>query len=387
MQAVHFGAGNIGRGFIGLLLSQAGYEVCFVTRNKRKISLLQQRHKYRVRIADGTAESIMVDHVTATSIDNINAVVEAIASADLVTTAVGAAVLAQIAGVIAKGIEERIRRKPRPLTIIACENAVGGSTELKKWVYTHLDPSLHQRANRYIAFPNTVVDRIVPSVHQDDLLEVTVEPFYEWVVERSTMVEPVPDIKGVQYVDSLLPYVERKLFTVNTGHSSAAYLGYLKGYTTIQQAMKDPEIRRMVYIVLYETGQLLTQKYHFDAIQHHHYIEKIIHRFRNPNLTDDIVRVARNPIRKLGKFERLVRPMLQAYERGLQTTHLTTVVAAALLYSHNDDVQAVKLQKQIKTFGIEHIITRSTGITQGHPLHEAILHEYKNLSAVVPVRQ
>ena len=379
MKAVHFGAGNIGRGFIGLLLFQSGYEVCFVTRSKKKTSLLQQRNHYQVTLANEAADSVTVDNVTATNIENTGGVAEAVANADLVTTAVGVSALEQIAEAIAKGIEQRIKRGPRFLHVIACENAIGGSTQLKQWVYSYLHPDLRMLADRYIAFPDAAVDRIVPIQHHADLLEVTVEPFYEWVVDRSAVIGAAPEIQGIQYVDSLDPYIERKLFTVNTGHCSAAYYGYLEGYTTIQEVMQNDRLREKIQAVLQETGELLIQKHNFNERQHQNYIRKILRRFSNRNLLDEVVRVARCPIRKLSPNERLVRPTLQAYERGLGISHLISVIAAALLFNHEKDAQVARLQTAIQHQGIHEVITKFLGIPREHPVHEEIAEKYEKL--------
>lgn len=145
---------------------------------------------------------------------------------------------------------------------------------------------------------------------------MVVEPFYEWVVDSSQMIPGYTPIEGVHYVDNLEPYIERKLFTVNTGHCSAAYLGFLRGYETIQQAMADEALTAQVREVLEETGAVLIQKHGFDQAEHSKYIDKILERFRNPALTDEVSRVGRSPLRKLSPNDRLVSPALQAYDRG-----------------------------------------------------------------------
>lgn len=379
MKAVHFGAGNIGRGFIGLLLAQSGYDVCFVTRNKRKISLLQQNHSYKVTLANAAAESCVVNNVTATSIENDSAVREAMAETDLVTTAVGSRVLKHIAPRIAQGIAQRIKKHPRPLNIIACENGASSSTQLKKLVYAQLPEDLHAAADQYIAFPNTVVDRIVPVQQHSDPTSVTVEPFYEWIVDRSAIIGALPALKGVKFVDSLTPYVERKLFSVNTGHCSGAYYGYLEGFSTIQDVMRNPRLNSKVEAVMQETGALLIRKYHFNPEQHQKYIRTILQRFSNPLLTDDVVRVGRCPIRKLSPNERLVKPTVQAYNRGLDTYELTSVIAAALLFTHRDDTQGDELQTAIRQEGIHGVITKFMGIPADHPIQDAIAGDYLRL--------
>ncbi len=235
---------------------------------------------------------------------------------------------------------------------------------------------MRSEADKITAFPDAAVDRIVPIQHHEDPLHVTVEPFYEWVIDRSQMFEGFKLIEGVHYVDNLEPYIERKLFTVNTGHCCAAYLGYVHGYTTIQESMADGEIAAEVRQVLEETGALLVKKYGFDSGEHKAYIDKILDRFRNPYLTDEVVRVGRSPIRKLSPNDRLVRPALQAFELGLSADRLALAMAAALHFDYAEDPEAVELQAAIKEKGLREAIAQYTEIPANHPVHENIVRQY-----------
>lgn len=380
MKAVHFGAGNIGRGFIGLLLSQAGYEVCFVDVNEAFVAQLKERGEYPVTLASEGRETVIVKNVTAlSSVTHAEEVANAIAEADLVTTAVGVSILKHIAGVVAEGISRRVAGSSAPLHVIACENAIGGSAQLKELVYSKLSEEARAKADASVAFPNAAVDRIVPLQQHEDILKVVVEPFYEWVVDSSQMIPGYIPVEGVHYVDNLEPYIERKLFTVNTGHCSAAYLGYLRGYETIQQAMADEGLTSLVREVLEETGAVLIQKHGLDAAQHSKYIDKNLERFRNPALTDEVSRVGRSPIRKLSPNDRLVSPALQAYDRGLSYTALTRSMAAALLFKAADDPESIELQSAVAELGVEAAVTKYTGIEAGHVVHDSIMAEYTKL--------
>jgi mannitol-1-phosphate 5-dehydrogenase len=383
MNAVHFGAGNIGRGFIGLILSQAGYEVCFSDVNDSLVELLQEKKAYTVRLANVAQDTFTVTNVTAINGKYLEAVAEAVAQADLVTTAVGVNILKHIAEGIAKGLEKRVESGAAPLHIIACENAIGGSTQLKEHVYSHLSAELREKVSQSVAFPDAAVDRIVPIQHNEDPLEVRVEPFYEWVVDESQMIEGFHRIEGVHYVKNLKPYIERKLFTVNTGHCAAAYLGYIHDFATIQDAMANPGIAEQVQHVMEETGALLIKKYGFDPEEHTNYITKIINRFKNPYLTDEVKRVGRSPIRKLSSNDRLVRPALQAYNLGMTPNYLAMAMAAALLFDDAADPEAVEIQADLSKLGIAQTITKYTSIGEEHPLHAAIVNHYEQFKKSV----
>jgi mannitol-1-phosphate 5-dehydrogenase len=381
MKAVHFGAGNIGRGFIGLLLSRSGFDVCFVDINDKLVSLLQERGEYTVELANEARETTVVKGVSAINSRCAEQVAEAIAAADLVTTAVGVSLLDKIAEVIARGIELKLQdaSNAAPLQIIACENTIGGSSQLKEHVYARLSGETRARAEGTVVFPDAAVDRIIPLGRHEDPLKVTVEPFYEWIIDRSVLPEGAARIAGVHYVDQLEPYIERKLFTVNTGHCAAAYLGYVSGYKTIHEAMEDAGIAGQVRQVLQETGACLVKKHGFDPHNHQLYADKIVERFRNSSLVDEVVRVARSPIRKLSRNDRLVSPALQSLEFGIMPEQLSLVMAAALLFDFKDDAEAVELQAAIQTNGVGKAVETYAGIPEGHILHERILGHYDTL--------
>jgi len=387
MKAVHFGAGNIGRGFIGLLLSQAGYEVCFVDVNEELVSELKARGEYPVTLASEGQETTVVKGITAlNSATEPEAAARAVAEADLVTTAVGVNILKFIAPTIAEGLKLRLQGDAASLHIIACENAIGGSTQLKEHVYGLLDEETRRKADSSIAFPDAAVDRIVPLQQHEDRLKVVVEPFYEWAVDRSQMLDGFKPVEGVHYVDRLEPYIERKLFTVNTGHCSAAYIGFLKGYETIQDAMKDDEVAEHVRAVLDETGAALIHKHGFDPAEHQAYIATILDRFRNPALTDEVVRVGRSPIRKLSPGDRLVSPAMLAFESGLAYKSLAKSMAAALLFDVPEDPESAELQRSVREIGPSDTASKYTGIAGEHPIMGELMEQYEALKAELESR-
>ncbi|MCA0987601.1 mannitol-1-phosphate 5-dehydrogenase [Guptibacillus algicola] len=377
MLAVHFGAGNIGRGFIGKLLSQSGYDVCFVDINETVIDALNQQKQYTVEILGQEREEIVVDKVRGiNSKANPQGVVDAIAEADLITTAVGPTVLKLISSSIKEGIEKRIESGNAPVNIIACENMIGGSTMLKEAIEEQMDESQRPSLSEYAGFPDAAVDRIVPNQTHEDPLTVAVEPFYEWAVDKTMMVGDVPEIKGITYVEDLAPYIERKLFTVNTGHAMTAYLGYLAGAETIKDALENDSIYKDVKSALEETGALLQHKYSFDPEVHGTYIEKILARFLNPHLVDEVTRVGRAPIRKVGPKDRLTGPASQLMKVEKEPTFLAKGIAAALRFDPKEDEEAVQIQEVIQNEGLSKAITTFTGVEEGSQLFELIKKKY-----------
>ncbi|NVJ56449.1 MAG: mannitol-1-phosphate 5-dehydrogenase [Vibrionaceae bacterium] len=362
--AVHFGAGNIGRGFIGKLLADADVEVTFADVDAPLVDQLSHKQEYKVKVVGTECKIDTVNHVTAINSASDD-VIERMVHTDLVTTAVGPNVLDIIAKTIATGIAKRFEAgNEAPLNIIACENMVRGTTHLKGEVYKHLDQSLHAKADELIGFVDSAVDRIVPPAEaaNDDPLEVTVESFSEWIVDEQQFKGEIPRIDGMETTNNLMAFVERKLFTLNTGHCITAYLGCLKGHRTIREAIEDPEIHADVKQAMSESGEVLIRRYDFDRDMHNAYIEKILGRFANPYLVDEVDRVGRQPIRKLGPNDRLVKPLLGTIEYSTENQALLKGIAAALKYTSSEDPQAIELQTSLKEHGVRQTVAHYTGL-------------------------
>lgn len=364
MKDLHFGAGNIGRGFIGKLLADAGVQVTFADVDASVIDTIQKNKSYTVKVVGAQC---VID--TVTGVDAVNSmsddVIEQIATVDMVTTAVGPNVLNIIAKTIALGLQKRIDNgNTQPLNIIACENMVRGTTHLKNEVLSHLDEKYHAQVEAQVGFVDSAVDRIVPpsDASSDDPLEVTVETFSEWIVDKTQFKGEVPNIEGMETTDNLMAFVERKLFTLNTGHIVTAYLGALAGHKTIREAIEDEAIRTQVKAAMQESGEVLVRRYSFDPDAHAAYIEKILGRFANPYLVDEIDRVGRQPIRKLGAGDRLTKPLLGTMEYNIPNDHIIKGIAAALFYVNDEDPQAVELQQMLADKGVKETLAHYTGL-------------------------
>ncbi len=362
MKAVHFGAGNIGRGFIGEILFNNGFSIDFVDINATIIDALKARNAYEIELASEAKERIAVTNVNGLNNQTEpEAVVDAIAEADIVTTAIGPNILPFIAELIAKGIQKRREaQKTTPVDVIACENMIGGSQFLFSKVKEYLTDEDLAYVEEFVGFPNAAVDRIVPIQHHEDPLFVSVEPFSEWVVDATQRKNQELKLENVLYVEDLEPYIERKLFSVNTGHATTAYTGSFYGYQTIGEAIADERVLMQLKNVLQETGDLLIAKWGFDRETHEKYAEKIIHRFENPYISDDITRVARTPIRKLGFDERFIRPIREAKERGLSYQHLLEVVAMILNYRDAADQESEQLAQLLAEKSLREVIQSVT---------------------------
>ena len=213
-KAIQFGAGNIGRGFIGAVLEQAGYHVVFADVNAAVIDKINEDHCYTVHVMDVECVEQKITNISGVN-STTDAVIAEIAGAEIITTAVGVVILPRIAPAIAKGIAaRRAAGVEAPLNIIACENAVRASSQLKEHVLALLEGEDKAYCEKWVGFPDCSVDRIVPPVRSENPIDVVVEAFYEWNVEQASFVGEVPQIAGMNLADNLLASVERKQVTL-----------------------------------------------------------------------------------------------------------------------------------------------------------------------------
>ncbi|NUT57223.1 MAG: mannitol-1-phosphate 5-dehydrogenase, partial [Agromyces sp.] len=214
MKAVHFGAGNIGRGFVGLLLHEAGYEVVFADVNAELIDALAASDHYTVHeVGVDARDRVVTGYRAINSQADAAALLDELRTADVATTAVGPTILRFIGPHLVMALRER-STDAAPLVIMACENAINATNLLRDEIAALSSPEEWPELAAKAIFANTAVDRIVPGQAADAGLDVTVETFFEWAIERSPFGDAAPDIPGAHFVDDLAPYIERKLFTV-----------------------------------------------------------------------------------------------------------------------------------------------------------------------------
>lgn len=374
-KAIQFGGGNIGRGFIAGFIHEADYEVVFIDVMDNVITALQNAPSYEITEVseEGETKKTITNYRAINSKTHEEDVVKEVSTADIVTCAVGPNVLKLIAPVIAKGIDARTSVKP--VAVIACENAIGATDTLHAFIREHTSSERVTTLGKRAQFANAAIDRIVPNQPPDNGLNVRIEKFYEWVVEKGPFgkIGP-PDINAIHWVDNLEPYIERKLFTVNTGHATAAYYGYAAGKKMVADALADDEIRTAVRNVLDETAALIVAKHGISQKEQTDYVEAIINRISNPSLEDSIVRVGRAPMRKVSRNERFICPASQIAERGAKYDALLGALDKALRFQDVEgDDESAELAKVLKELTAEEATTKLTGLERDHTLYNEVV--------------
>ena len=318
---------------------------------------------------EGDEESEVSNYRAINSKTHENDLIEEIKTADVVTCSVGPNVLKFIAPTIAKGIDRR-PESMKPMAVIACENAIGATDTLHDFIKDNSSPDRIESMPNRARFANSAIDRIVPAQDPDAGLDVTLEKFSEWVVEQGPFAPfDHPSIEGIKWVNDLTPFIERKLFTVNTGHAAAAYLGYHLQKQTVYDALQDERVKDQVRRALSETSDLIENKHKIPADEQKEYVEKIIKRISNPHLEDSVERVGRAPLRKLSRKERFIGPATELAEKGKEFSALLESAEMAFRFQNvPDDEESAELAKIMASKNPKEIVEQVCDVEEGHPL-------------------
>ena len=340
-KAVMYGAGNIGRGFIGQLMSQSGYEVVFIDVNTQVVDKLNNDMCYPIMFAsdEGNYE-VIIENVRAVNGLDIEGVAKEISEADVMATAVGVKVLPRIAGPLAKGLSKRWENKNiKPLNIIICENLIDANHYLKKIVKDELDDRGKVYVDELVGFVEASIGRMVPvatsEMQKGNILRVCVEEYGELPVDKEGFKGEIPLINNMIPFSPFEYFIQRKLFIHNMGHAITAYLGYLKGYKYIWEAIRDSDIFNICRIAMMESAKALSLEHGVELIKIEEHVDDLLRRFANKQLGDTVERVGRDLQRKLSANDRLIGAFNLCIKKGIIPRGIGIGITAAVQFEDN----------------------------------------------------
>lgn len=392
--AVHFGAGAIGRGFLGELYWRSGWQVVFVDISSALVKAINERGGYTIEIVGPGARTVTVSQCRAVDARDACAVAREVALAGLVSTAVGVQALESVAPVLAEGISLRAEMAPNStLDVLICENLMHASQYLRSLLERFVRPAAKSYLADRVGLVETVVSRMIPAPGaigsvQEDPLRVAAEDYNVLPADKLAFRGEIPAIWGLLPVDNFIAYQERKLYAHNCGHALAAYFGALKGHVFIWQVMEDKALLHRVEQGLWEVGKALCQRHGFSHEEHAAHIEQLLRRFANAKLGDTIARVGRDPLRKLGPSERLVGAARLAMEHGSRPEVLAQGIAAAMRFpfaiaveqASPKDPSAAELADRIRKSGPEGVLKDVCRIEEGSELWKLVMDAYRGMS-------
>ncbi len=355
---VMYGAGNIGRGFIGKIFSGAGYKVGFVDINKEVISALNDNGCYPVNIVT-TEENkeVMVKNVYGIDGTDLELVSDEIADCALMATAIGVNVLKYIAKPIAMGIAKRAKKNALPLNIIICENLIGADEFLKGLIKKEI-PELSDYIDQNVGFVEASIGRMVPVMTEEkkmgNPLRVYVEPYNILPVDKDAFKgEIITDVKNLYPFTPFNLFIQRKLFMHNMSHALCSYLGYLRNYEYIYQAVGDFDIKYVAYKALTQMAVAIAKENQTDIQMLLDNADNLLFRFTNQALADTVNRVGKDTKRKLGSNDRLVGALKLAEKHGVNANYLCIGIASGMMFAPDGDDSSKELSAYAKENGIK----------------------------------
>lgn len=364
-KAVIYGAGNIGRGFIGQLLTMSDYEVAFLDINKEVIGKLSEDRQYPITIVsnDGNREIIVKNVYGIDSSVEENAI-KAIFEADIMSTSLGVNVLRFVAKTLAKAIEMRIDAKRPPLNILLCENLIDANIYLKNEIFKYLSEDKKAVFDQNIGLVEASIGRMVPVLPKkegDNILRVAVEEFDVLHLDKDGFVGELPEIYNTRLCSPFNLYIQRKLFIHNMCHSVTAYLG-AREYEYIWEAIENTDIKYIVEQLGVTSARAIALENGGDALELIDFLNKLLYRFYNKELKDTIERVGKDPIRKLKAIDRITGAYLLAKKHGLDTTFNMIAFAAALIFRKEADEASKAVNDDYKALGAKETLKKYTDV-------------------------
>lgn len=390
--ALMYGAGNIGRGFIGQLFHMSGYEISFIDVNMAVIDKLNADGQYPIYLTDGdNYREYLVTGVHGVNGRDNEAIAEAMAAADIMATAVGVNILKFIAAPFACGVKRRMEKGiEAPLNVIICENMIEADKYFAGLVKENLNDAECEYFDTHIALVEPSIGRMVPATPKEiaerNPLAVCVEPYCELPVDKNAFLGEIPDIKNMVPFAPFDFFIRRKLFMHNMSHALTAYFGALRGYTYIWEAALDSEIRALAIKALSESSAALNLEYGVPAEELRAFSENLIERFQNKLLGDTIERVGKDTKRKLSENDRFVGTVRLCEKHGIKPTAVLAGLAAGLHFAPEADESSCEVALAAKE-SVRDALATYSGISKDEPTLKEIEAFYEKIKAKTPVNE
>ncbi|MBQ8747941.1 MAG: hypothetical protein IJZ08_08775 [Clostridia bacterium] len=361
MSCVIFGAGKIARGFIGHLLFLSHIDFTFVEKVDALADLINERKQYTVNILGDESKNTVVTGAKALKFSEADAIADAIARADCVFDAVGGKNLGEIVPFLTKGIERRAKVNPVPLNIVTCENWKLPADILRKGISESIAEECRAFFEEKVGITEAVIMRSAiestPDLLAKDPLVVNVQDFWELPYDASRLKAPLPaEMICQKPIYEFTGFLERKFYTYNAANGTTSFVGALLGYKYIADAAYDERILKLLDGVYTETATALSKKHDFPFDEQWAFTRTSLRKLQDRNIVDYIERNARDPMRKLGKDDRLVGSARLCLEYGVKPDCLAVAIACAMHYEEETDESAAELKRIREEKGYDAIL-------------------------------
>ncbi len=339
-----FGAGKIGRSFIGQLFARGGYKVVFVDINSEIIGLLNTRGFYRVITKSDTEEEIIVSGVSGISASDEKAVADAVATAGIIAVSVGKNAVEKVIPLIAKGLILRNQFSPgHPIDIIIAENMIAGGDFMRQNLKKNLPADYP--FEEMTGLIETSIGKMVPIMSQADLdkdpLMVFAEPYNTLILDAKAFKTPIPDIEGLAPKNNIKAWVDRKAFIHNLGHATAAYYGHFNNPDAeyMFEVLNDTGVFKFTRNVMMQSAEVLLAAYsgEFTKADLESHIDDLLLRFSNKFLKDTVFRVGHDLTRKLSADDRFMGAIKLARIHDKPFDRIVEALSYGFVFKAKDD--------------------------------------------------
>ncbi|HVP19919.1 MAG TPA: hypothetical protein VMU36_13085 [Spirochaetia bacterium] len=372
------GAGATGRGHVAQLARESGYELVFVDKDADLCAALRGAGAYSVRLVSAHPRTVTVDGFRIFHTSQKEAFYPLFRDAPVLFTAVCPGNIRD-AAMWLRDLFLRWLKETGPRTfknVLCCENMNHSSTTFRDILFEGLPSDVRTSLESRVGFANTMVARVVAK--PSDPLSLLGEEYSEWTADKSALRGPdIPSIRTLDFVDDQTSYLQRKLYIHNTGHATIGFLGFLKGYTYIHEAAQDSAIMEICEKAIEESGWAIQREYGFSEEVIRKYRAALTEKVVSPELPDEILRVVREPARKLGSEERFLGPAALMLKHGRQPEFLLYGVCAALLSRIPGDSQSERIADMVADRGASSLVEIS-----GSPAASKVL---SRVEALIPV--
>lgn len=341
---VIFGAGKIGRSFIGQLFGQGGYKVVFVDIDQDIIGRLNESGSYRIVIKGDTEEEIVIRNVEAISAGHTEMAAEVLSSAGIAAISVGKNAIEKVIPVIASGLKLRYARNPGfPLDIILAENMISAAEFVRDALIRNLPAGFP--VDNYVGLIETSIGKMVPIMPlaelEKDPLVIFAEPYNTLILDAAGFKNPVPQVNGLAPKSNIKAWVDRKAFIHNLGHATAAYYGYYLYPEAVYmyEILDHSEVLEFTREVMLQSADILLKVYpaDFTASDLEEHIDDLIIRFRNKALRDTIYRVGHDLTRKLGTDDRFMGAIHLAMQYNMPYEKIVKAMSFGFVFDARDE--------------------------------------------------
>lgn len=380
-QVMIFGAGKIGRGFLGQLFHRSGYLLWFVDASPRLVSLMNREKKYRVDIATRPADSTEYIPLEGAFLPMEDpALISAFKNSDIIVTSVGARNIRPTAAFI--GTLLRYREHSSPLNWLICENASDPAGQIREELLKLPDPGIRAFVKKRLGLVETQILRTGmnahPAILEKEPLALRMHDWWTLPLDRDAFIGEIPDVSGFTPKPAFRNELVRKLYSFNATNGAISYIGWINGFTYLHEA--TAAYRDFFMKIQAEASHGLTGEYGFEKREQEEFMEMALNKYADPVLMDTIERNARDLARKLGPGERLAGPALLCLKHGRRPEALAIALAAAYSYTGSDDPSTRGVIAFLAEKGIEAALTKYSALEPGNTLFEMVVEAYDRQS-------